>query len=164
MIVRAKYRRAERPKTQNVFVKSSHTRLQCRVVDLTRKRISGADLRMDQGADRHACDWKSVYSVRHTKPSLASGLQMPIPAVASLPAVILLGTAGEVDRFIVAALWTGKSPVPTVAEVTAWAHALHQRGDAFASHSSACHYWLYEQRTRERLAASSINRPLSSDT
>ncbi len=62
-----------------------------------------------------------------------------------VPAVIISGSPGEADRFIVAALWTGEEPTPTINAVTKWASVLRERGVEFASHASACHYWLSEQ-------------------
>src|SRR5258705_13998201 len=71
---------------------------------------------------------------------------MPAEAFPFEPAILLKGTSKEADRFIVAALWenTG-APVP-VAYVANWARILQLRGDEFASHASACHYWLFEHR------------------
>ncbi|CAB3805450.1 hypothetical protein LMG28138_05668 [Pararobbsia alpina] len=66
-----------------------------------------------------------------------------------VPAIIISGTPAEADRFLVAALWTGEEPVPTISAVTEWTNILHMRGDDFASHASACLYWLFEQKATQ---------------
>jgi hypothetical protein len=70
-------------------------------------------------------------------------------------AIIVAGTPAEIDRYLVATLWTGEEPAPTIRTVTEWADLLRRRGDDFASHASACHYWLFEQM------ATSAGKPLS---
>ncbi|WP_224010828.1 hypothetical protein [Paraburkholderia tropica] len=62
------------------------------------------------------------------------------------PDVFLLGTPKEVDRFLVARLRDESESRPTVRIVINWMRLLKARGDAFASHVVACHYWLYEHK------------------
>jgi hypothetical protein len=66
------------------------------------------------------------------------------PAV--VPAVLISGTAAEADHFLVNALWPKEGSIPSVATVIAWQDALQLRGEEFASHVSACRFWLYEQK------------------
>ena len=75
----------------------------------------------------------------------------------AIPAALVSGTPIEADRFLVAALWTGEVSPPTISAVAEWAITLHRRGDEFASHASACHYWLFEQMATQ--AGKPLTRP-----
>jgi hypothetical protein len=65
------------------------------------------------------------------------------------PAVLQTGTPAEVDEYLVGALWQDHLPSLIPAVVSGWATLLHRRGLEFASHASACHYWLYEKLSGE---------------
>lgn len=54
------------------------------------------------------------------------------------------GTARDADRFLVEALWVRSASCLPIVDVMDWIVALHERGEEFASHVSACSYWLYE--------------------
>lgn len=60
------------------------------------------------------------------------------------PDIFMLGTPEEADRFLVARLRDESASRPAVYVVVNWIRLLKARGDAFASHVVACHYWLYE--------------------
>jgi hypothetical protein len=62
------------------------------------------------------------------------------------PAALLSGSASEADRFLAAALWHSDSRDVSVEYVRHWASILRGRGIEFASHASACQYWLYEKQ------------------
>ncbi|WP_148654675.1 hypothetical protein [Paraburkholderia caribensis] len=61
-----------------------------------------------------------------------------------VPSVIASGSPYDVDQFLVSTLWgpCGDTLPPLV--VLGWVRTLRERGEAFASHYSTCHYWLYE--------------------
>ena len=61
------------------------------------------------------------------------------------PPVLQTGNPKEVDDYLVGALWQRRAPEITLAAVSLWATLLRRRGTEFASHASACHYWLYEK-------------------
>lgn len=66
-------------------------------------------------------------------------------ADAAVPDVLQTGSPRDVDEFLIEALWTDPIHPLALASVSTWATLLRGRGVAFASHSSACHYWLYEK-------------------
>jgi hypothetical protein len=60
------------------------------------------------------------------------------------PSALIVGTPEEADHFLVSALWGPSEGMLPIGSVMHWARLLHDRGDDFASHAAACHYWLYE--------------------
>jgi len=60
------------------------------------------------------------------------------------PEVFLLGTPTEVDRFLASRLSDESGTHPEAHVVVNWIRLLMARGNGFASHAAACHYWLYE--------------------
>ncbi|MGF6447070.1 hypothetical protein [Paraburkholderia youngii] len=64
----------------------------------------------------------------------------------AIPTVIVNGTPIEVDKYLMAALWTADGAHASVMDVAQWRERLRERGDDFASHEAACYYWLCENR------------------
>ncbi len=60
------------------------------------------------------------------------------------PLALKCGSAAEADQFLMAHLWGASECLLPPGTVMHWAKLLHGRGDEFASHAAACHYWLYE--------------------
>jgi hypothetical protein len=76
------------------------------------------------------------------------------------PAVLLYGSVAEADSFLAAALWHSDSCDVSVEYVQHWASLMRGRGIEFASHASACQYWLYEkQSVRIRPALKATGEP-----
>ena len=76
------------------------------------------------------------------------------------PAVLLFGSAAEADSFLAAVLWHHDSPEISIDYVSHWASIMRRRGIEFASHASACQYWLYEKQPgRVRLALKTAAKP-----
>jgi hypothetical protein len=63
------------------------------------------------------------------------------------PPVLLSGSPREADRYLVAVLFGAHENSVPVRYVLNWVKLLHARGDTFASHAAACHYWLYEHHS-----------------
>ena len=61
------------------------------------------------------------------------------------PEELLTGTPREGDAFLMNALWKSPTDAPPAEWVVHWRDLLRERGEDFASHVSACQYWLYEQ-------------------
>jgi hypothetical protein len=96
------------------------------------------------------------YKIEMAQSDLFAMTNNPAGPVA-IPAIIISGSPIEVDRYLVVTLWTGEEPKPSVRTVTEWVNILHERGDDFASHASACHYWLFEQMANK--AGKPLTRP-----
>lgn len=60
------------------------------------------------------------------------------------PAVLILGSPQEVDRYLFSLLRDSSIGPPSLHIVANWIRLLEARGTEFASHAVACHYWLYE--------------------
>jgi hypothetical protein len=79
---------------------------------------------------------------------------MQNPFNVDVPPVIRTGSPGAVDRYLRSALWrAGGNSLPLL-DVIEWTNVLRVRGDDFASHVSACHFWLYERSSSVRLLLS----------
>lgn len=60
------------------------------------------------------------------------------------PLALKSGTALDADRFLMTYLWGASERLLPPRIVMRWAALMHERGEDFASHAAACHYWLYE--------------------
>ncbi|RQM46509.1 hypothetical protein EHZ19_18495 [Paraburkholderia bannensis] len=60
------------------------------------------------------------------------------------PLALKSGSPLVADRFLMTYLWGASECLLPPGTVMHWAVLLHERGDDFASHAAACHYWLYE--------------------
>ncbi|WP_234774794.1 hypothetical protein [Paraburkholderia tropica] len=60
------------------------------------------------------------------------------------PFPLKFGSPAEADRFLVTYLWGDTECQLSPGLVMHWVWLLHGRGEDFASHAAACHYWLYE--------------------
>jgi hypothetical protein len=60
------------------------------------------------------------------------------------PPDLLCGTPEIADRYLVWALFGESEAYLFAWYVLHWADIVQARGDDFASHAAACHYWLYE--------------------
>jgi hypothetical protein len=69
------------------------------------------------------------------------------------PAVLLCGSAADADKFLATALWRSAPPEVCVDYVQHWASIMRERGIEFASHASACEYWLFEHQPGRVLLA-----------
>ncbi|MGS1063396.1 hypothetical protein [Burkholderia glumae] len=78
------------------------------------------------------------------------------------PDILLTGTPEAVDAYLVRRLWAAGHAAPAPHMVVNWLRALNTRGEPFASHVVACHYWLYEHRHGYDHAT--VFRPLRGET
>ncbi|WP_028207332.1 hypothetical protein [Paraburkholderia nodosa] len=68
----------------------------------------------------------------------------PTPLYEIEPRVLVSGSPGEADRFLVAVLFGTRENLIPVEYVLNWMKLFHERGDDFASRAATCQYWLYE--------------------
>lgn len=78
-------------------------------------------------------------------------------AIPMQPAILLAGTTREVDVFLSNVLGDDSNGL-TVRQVLEWTRILHDRGDQFVSHASACHYWLYAQLGSKHLPDQALKK------
>ncbi|MBI0325782.1 hypothetical protein [Burkholderia plantarii] len=78
------------------------------------------------------------------------------------PDILMTGTPDAVDTYLVRRFREGGPDAPAPHMVVNWLRVLKTRGEPFASHVAACHYWLYEHRRGYDHAT--VFRPLRGET